>query len=534
MASAAVGPVRSAWRDWTEWRDVFVALFGPEGENCPCVPNRNHESDVIDPQVDQWRHAARLLETWSLRTGSDGMPPRVLATLEILQAIIADHDHATSNTQRRLAYSMATVRAVNFVVDPLQTQAYAQSILNLASHAGLPRWLVDVRHAATHQQELPSLELLRVAADTIIQWLFTNYWEAQALKLADSFKGASKVGRESRQRIEKLARTISTLDTEPDYDEIDDLVDSVTKDVPARFVESEIVPALASALAECNVKLVNKKDSSKFLLWERILAGLSDSSSSDLTGALVLELCSIVVEPSHAVSLAPNSTKSKTVMAQDKAAETRKEFALWWLSYLLSKRWHGLSDDSIVEINHEGRSLMDMHPNHWSRTDLETMLSPAPANRQDRVGLLPLLREAMLQADTWSQKLVGALMPAVVGNTFQEKESAVLRAVSLLRLKFGKAAPSLSHASDAYAELPSLEELEELLIDGNISAQNRLKNSSPSMQESQDNESDSISDRTKPSGVDTHIYNPNEEAKALQDSQIEDILERARKRARAQ
>ncbi len=43
---------------------------------------------------------------------------------------------------------------------------------------GLPRALVDVRHEATHN-ELPSLPLLRAAADSALAWLRDNYWWAE-------------------------------------------------------------------------------------------------------------------------------------------------------------------------------------------------------------------------------------------------------------------------------------------------------------------------------------------------------------------
>jgi ribosomal biogenesis protein LAS1 len=52
---------------------------------------------------------------------------------------------------------------VNGLVDPLQVGAYARSISSIAAQLGLPSWLVELRHAATHE-DLPSLELLRDAA----------------------------------------------------------------------------------------------------------------------------------------------------------------------------------------------------------------------------------------------------------------------------------------------------------------------------------------------------------------------------------
>lgn len=63
----------------------------------------------------------------------------------------------------RQSYSSAIIRLVNGLVDPLQFGAYARSIASIANQLGFPSWLVELRHAATHE-ELPSLELLREAA----------------------------------------------------------------------------------------------------------------------------------------------------------------------------------------------------------------------------------------------------------------------------------------------------------------------------------------------------------------------------------
>jgi ribosomal biogenesis protein LAS1 len=63
----------------------------------------------------------------------------------------------------RHTYAAAIIRLVNGLVDPLQLGAYARSIASIANQLGLPPWLVELRHAATHE-DLPSLELLRQAA----------------------------------------------------------------------------------------------------------------------------------------------------------------------------------------------------------------------------------------------------------------------------------------------------------------------------------------------------------------------------------
>jgi ribosomal biogenesis protein LAS1 len=73
---------------------------------------------------------------------------------------------ALSGYNLRQCYSTAIIRLVNGLVDPLQSGVYARSIASIAAQLGLPGWLVEVRHAATHE-ELPSLEVLREAAHEV-------------------------------------------------------------------------------------------------------------------------------------------------------------------------------------------------------------------------------------------------------------------------------------------------------------------------------------------------------------------------------
>ena len=112
------------------------------------------------------------------------LPHALEATLSLLSSIILDEEYAAqshrpqdalngdSNLLRsknisalnvRQSYASAIVRLVNGFVDPLQLGAYARSIASIAAQIGLPLWLVDLRHAATHE-DLPSLEVLRTGA----------------------------------------------------------------------------------------------------------------------------------------------------------------------------------------------------------------------------------------------------------------------------------------------------------------------------------------------------------------------------------
>ena len=78
--------------------------------------------------------------------------------------IVQDNSQTpTSSLLLRQSYSTAILRLVNGLVDPLQAGTYARPIATIAQQLGIPLWLVELRHAVTHE-DLPSLDLLREAA----------------------------------------------------------------------------------------------------------------------------------------------------------------------------------------------------------------------------------------------------------------------------------------------------------------------------------------------------------------------------------
>ena len=86
-----------------------------------------------------------------------------MALLVVLQQDSSTENLISHYLSLRQSYAAAIIRLVNGLVDPLQLGAYARSIASIAMQLGIPSWLVELRHAATHE-DLPSLEILREAA----------------------------------------------------------------------------------------------------------------------------------------------------------------------------------------------------------------------------------------------------------------------------------------------------------------------------------------------------------------------------------
>ena len=136
--------------------------------------------------IESQQNGLQITRLWMNRTAC---PQAVEATALLVQARLLDRV-AGAHEGTRAAYSMSLVRFVNSIVDSFQTGMYAQSIGAIAERIGLPQWLVQVRHSATHE-ELPSLVVCRDACALALQWLDQHYWQptlspAPAPDLADA------------------------------------------------------------------------------------------------------------------------------------------------------------------------------------------------------------------------------------------------------------------------------------------------------------------------------------------------------------
>ena len=103
-----------------------------------------------------------------------------------------DRHGLVSEALVRLQYSLAIVRLVNGVADSSQKGKVAFSVASLAKQYGLPRLLVDLRHESTHN-ELPSLQVLRIAAQHGLAWLKERYWKAQDVFIEDSYSKIAEI-----------------------------------------------------------------------------------------------------------------------------------------------------------------------------------------------------------------------------------------------------------------------------------------------------------------------------------------------------
>jgi len=124
------------------------------------------------------KHALGRIQVWKCR-GRNRLPIAVECSSQLIGAQVTDVEAemlGIPHEEVKLGYAMALVRFVNLITETIQRGKRAQPIHFLARSFGLPQWLVEIRHEATHGP-MPSIQFLRSAAFVSLDWLKRNYWD---------------------------------------------------------------------------------------------------------------------------------------------------------------------------------------------------------------------------------------------------------------------------------------------------------------------------------------------------------------------
>ncbi|KAE8145491.1 glyoxylase [Aspergillus avenaceus] len=120
---------------------------------------------------DMRSRACATVAAWKLR---GNLPHPVEATALLTDAILHDDAQKNSIFSIRATYSAAFCRFVTGLVDS-KLHGQRKTMFQRAIDLGLPASFVELRHEATHR-ELPSLTVLRDAAQRSLEWLWDYYW----------------------------------------------------------------------------------------------------------------------------------------------------------------------------------------------------------------------------------------------------------------------------------------------------------------------------------------------------------------------
>lgn len=144
---------------------------------------------LFSTNIDDRMQALAHIDVWKARSF-----PRIPLGIEVTAALVhalacetnrlsIDHPHFEEKDVEA-AFCMALIRFINLITEVGQVMSHQLSISIIAQKMGVPEWIVDLRHSATHSN-LPSLDVLRAAATWSLEWVKVNYWEMEEGVLDD-------------------------------------------------------------------------------------------------------------------------------------------------------------------------------------------------------------------------------------------------------------------------------------------------------------------------------------------------------------
>ncbi|SCU99676.1 LAME_0G04786g1_1 [Lachancea meyersii CBS 8951] len=181
-----------------------------------------YPAKFVTPDLRQ--EGVREVKCWASR--GPYLAHTVESTAHLTEAKLLDEQGVAGETTLQLSYTMAMIRFVNGLLDPTQQSQFAIPLHVLAERMGLPSWFVELRHCGTHEREMPSLDMLRMAVDQALEWLWDNYWsvqpeqdsqgkEAQMESLETSTDGLSLDPRAVDRVMKKIPSIVKLLTQNP-------------------------------------------------------------------------------------------------------------------------------------------------------------------------------------------------------------------------------------------------------------------------------------------------------------------------------
>ncbi|EAY12816.1 Las1-like family protein [Trichomonas vaginalis G3] len=136
-----------AWQNWNEWEDVYNLLYS------------GNQASILQ--------GVAKVSAWSARLP---IPTAVEVTASLQQNMYQDPNV--------LGLSLSIIRFINGVVEPFKQMHPSNSISSIGSSLGIPDYITQIRHSATHGK-LPSFDFACFAAQEALKWLQENYWLPQ-------------------------------------------------------------------------------------------------------------------------------------------------------------------------------------------------------------------------------------------------------------------------------------------------------------------------------------------------------------------
>lgn len=144
------------WKDTEEWEQLKEWFYSKS--------------------IDDQKRAILKVNSYQCK-GSQYLPHVIDSTCQLTNAVLMDKAEAVDKLNVRLNYTMSLIRFVNGILDPNQKAQFAIPLHTIARNVGLSSWFVELRHWGTHERDLPSLDMLRIAVQDALNWLWLHYWD---------------------------------------------------------------------------------------------------------------------------------------------------------------------------------------------------------------------------------------------------------------------------------------------------------------------------------------------------------------------
>ena len=175
-------PWKDIWELSEVGKSIYTAIATVSNHNC----TDNNDDSVVDNTTNimiSLEDAFDMIDVWKARAGHIELPHAIESTAHLAKIYIRDSSldgqpkqNSLPIDEKRLSYSTAIIRCINGFADTLQQNRYvAAPISILANQLGIPTWIVDIRHEASHNA-LPHLSELRLGATTLLEFMKNVYW----------------------------------------------------------------------------------------------------------------------------------------------------------------------------------------------------------------------------------------------------------------------------------------------------------------------------------------------------------------------
>lgn len=192
-----------------------------EGERITSLRNEELRLAVKSSPANSWREldsvgasllgtnttisieeALRIAQIWRLRQIE--LPHAIDSTASIAEILHNESNY--SEHELRLLLSAVITRSVNGVADSLQqNRAVATSVAFLCSTIGIPTWIVQLRHNATHQQ-LPPLATLRMGVTSMLTFFDSTFWTPLRQQHQEAYDGIMEKLMKYEAEVQKVRK----------------------------------------------------------------------------------------------------------------------------------------------------------------------------------------------------------------------------------------------------------------------------------------------------------------------------------------